>query len=155
MRYLMATPGRAIRLDVARRRSSALKMVVSTSLITGDVAIHRGQLVDRKRLVLVAVFRHYVQREPSVTFQHALRLCRFLSSSAICESVPPSRSRLCISPVKLVDQRQVARVGQRDLERPVVRLDRNEVVAEHQVHRNRPEQSWSIAVSCRSTYSER
>ena len=41
---------------------------------------------------------------------------------------------------QLVDQAEVARVGQGDVERPVVAFDGHEVVAEHQVHRDGGEQ---------------
>src|ERR1700722_10708937 len=41
---------------------------------------------------------------------------------------------------QLIDQVEVARVRQRDVQVPVLRIDGHEVVPEHQVHRDRMEQ---------------
>ncbi len=81
MRYLMATSWSRDSMWISlARRSSALKMVVSTSLMTGAMsAIGGGQLVDGEGFVLVALFRHHVQREAfGDFFEHALRLLGLL-----------------------------------------------------------------------------
>src|SRR5579863_3102570 len=41
---------------------------------------------------------------------------------------------------QLVDQIEIARIGQSDLERPVLGVDRHEIVAEHQIDRDGVEQ---------------
>ena len=51
-----------------------------------------------------------------------------------------TRSFLLQQHGQLVDQVEIARIGQGDFERPVVGLHRHEVVAEHQVDRNGAEQ---------------
>ena len=62
------------------RRSSALKMVVSTSLMTGAMSLSTGgELVDGKGFVGIAILADHVEREPfGDLFEHALRLLGLL-----------------------------------------------------------------------------
>ena len=107
-----------------------------------DVAVG-GQLVDGERFVLVLFLAdHHVQREAfGDFFEHALGLLGFL------EQVGDLRERgdldvqlLLQQDRQLVDQVEVAGIGERDVQVPVLRLDGHEVVAEHQVDRDGVEQ---------------
>ena len=107
-----------------------------------DIAVGGGQLVDRERLVRVLLSPTTSSAKPSVTSSRTRCDCSvFFSRSEICVSVATlTRSFFFSSDRQLVDQVQIARIGQRDLERSVLRVQRNEVVAEHQVDRDRMEQ---------------
>ena len=80
--------------------------------------------------------------KPSVTSSSTRCDCSvFFSRSEICVSVATlTRSFFLSSDRQLVDQVQIARIGERDLERSVLRVQRHEVVAEHQVDRDGVEQ---------------
>ena len=107
-----------------------------------DIGIARRQPVDGQRLVGILFVPDHVEREALGDFvQHALRLLGFL------EQVGDLRERRDLDPQllaqqhgQLVDQAEIARVGQGDIERPVVPFNGHEVVAEHQVHRDGGEQ---------------
>ena len=118
-------------------------MVVSTNLITGAISESAvAQLVDRKRFVGIFLFADDVQRETfGDFFEHALGLLGLL------EQVRDLRKRgdldaqfLAEQHRQLIDQAQVARIGERDFKRTVMRLNGHEVIAEHQVDRNGVEQ---------------
>ncbi len=106
-----------------------------------DVAVG-GQLVDGERFVLVLFLADHVQREAfGDLFQHALRLLGFLQQIGDLRQRGHLHVQLLLQQDgQLVDQVQVARIGQRDVQVPVLRMDGHEVVAEHQVHRDRMEQ---------------
>ena len=107
-----------------------------------DVAVGGGELVDRERLVVGLLAAHHVEREAlGHLFEHALGLLGLL------EQVGDLRQRGYLDPQlfveqqrQFVDQVEVARIGQGDIERAVLRPQRHEVVPEHQVHGDRPEQ---------------
>jgi hypothetical protein len=107
------------------RRSSALKMVVSTSLMTGAMS-----LSSAVSLSIESVSSGFSSSpttssvKPSVTSSSTRCDCSvFFSRSEICDSVATlTRSFLLQQDRQLVDQVQVARIGQRDLERAVLRL---------------------------------
>ena len=118
-------------------------MVVSTSLMTGAMSLSvGGQLVDGERLVRVAFFADHVEREAfGDLFEHALRLLGLLEQLGDLRERGDLDAQLLVQQQgQLVDQVEVARIGERDIERPVLRLHRHEVVAEHQVDRDRAEQ---------------
>ena len=107
-----------------------------------DVAIGSRELVDGKRLVGIAVFGHHVERESLGDFlQHALRLFGLLQQLGNLREGGHLDEQLAVQQQgKLVDEVQVPRIGQRDLQRAVADLHGHEVVAEHQVHRDGAEQ---------------
>ena len=107
-----------------------------------DVAVGGGQLVDRERFVGVLFVADDVEREAfGDLFENPLGLLGLL------EQVGDLRERgdldlqlLLEQHGQLVDQVQIAGVGERDVERAVLGVDRYEVVPEHQVDRNGVEQ---------------
>ncbi len=107
-----------------------------------DVAVG-GQLVDGERFVLVLFLAdHHVQREAfGDLFQHALRLLGFLEQIGNLRQRGDLDVQLLLQQHRqLVDQVQIARIGERDVQVPVLRLDGHEVVAEHQIHGDGVEQ---------------
>ena len=96
----------------------------------------RRQLVDGQRLVGIAVFADHVEREPfGDFFQHALRLLGLLQQLGNLRERGDFDAQLLVQQQgQFVDQVEVPRIGQGDVERAVLRVQRHEVVAEHQVH---------------------
>lgn len=103
-----------------------------------NFGILRRQLLNRERLVGVLVVAHHVERETLRDLvQHALRLLGLL------QQVGDLRER-CHFDLELalqqdrqfVDEVQVPRVGQRDLQQAGARFQRHEVVAEHRINRD-------------------
>ena len=118
-------------------------MVVSTSLMTGAMSESRGgELVDGERLVRIVFFADHVEREAfGDFFQHALRLLGLLEQVGDLRKRGDLDAQLLVQQQRqLVDQVEIARIGERDIERPVLRLQRHEVVAEHQIDRDGAEQ---------------
>ena len=107
-----------------------------------DVAIDRGELVDGERLFGVLFIDHHVQREAfGNLFQNALGLLGLLEQVGNLGQRGDLDAQLLVKQQRqLVDHVQVAGVGQGDVERAVLRAQGHEVVAEHQVHRDGPEQ---------------
>ena len=118
-------------------------MVVSTSLMTGAMSLSAAVSLSIESVSSgFSSSPTTSSAKPSVTSSSTRCDCSvFLSRSEICESVATlTRSFLCSSSASSSISVEVARIGQRDFERPVLRLHRHEVVAEHQVHRDGPEQ---------------
>ncbi len=88
-----------------------------------DVAVGGGELVDGERFVGIASSPTTSSAKPSVTSSSTRCDCSvFLSSSAICESVATlTRSFLLQQQRQFVDQVEVARIGEGDFERSVLR----------------------------------
>ena len=107
-----------------------------------DIGIARRQAVDRQRLVGILFVPDHVERKTLGDFvQHALRLLGFLEQVGdLRECRDLDAELLAQQHGQFVDQAEIARVGQGDVERPVVSFDGHEVVAEHQVHRDGGEQ---------------
>ena len=106
-----------------------------------DVAVDRRQPVNGKRLVRIVIVAHNIQCETlSDFFENALRLFRLL------EKIGNLRPRGHLHPQLFIEQQaqfvnriKVARVGQRNFQRSVVRCQRHKVVPEHKIDRNGPE----------------
>ncbi len=118
-------------------------MVVSTSLITGAMSESAGaQLVDGKRFVGVFFFANNVEREAfGDFFEDALGLLGLLEQIGdLGKRGDFDAQLLAEQDGQLVDQAEVARIGQGDFERTVMGLNRHEIVPEHQVDRDGMEQ---------------
>ena len=104
----------------------------------GDVAVGSGQLVDREGFVLIALIRHHVQREAFGDFlQHALRLLGLLQQLGDLRKRRHFHAQLSVEEQRqFVDQVQISRIGKGYFQRPVLRAQRHEIVAEHQIHRD-------------------
>ena len=89
-----------------------------------------------------AFFRDHVEREAlGDLFEDALRLLGLFEQLGDLRKCGDLDAQLLVEQQRqLVDEVEVARIGERDIERPVLRLHRHEVVPEHQIHGNRPEQ---------------
>ena len=107
-----------------------------------DVAVGGREAVDRQRLVLIVLVADHVEREAlGHLFEHALRLLGLLEQIGDLRERRHLDAQLLVEQQRqLVDQPQVARIGQGDIERAVLRVQRHEVVAEHQIDRDRAEQ---------------
>ena len=125
------------------RRSSALKMVVSTSLMTGrDVAVDGGEAVDGKRFVGVVLVADDVEREAfGDFFEDALGLLGLLEKVGDLGGGGDFDAQLLVEEqAELVDGVEVARIGEGDFEGSVLCLERHEVVTEHEVDRDGAEE---------------
>ena len=125
------------------RRSSALKMVVSTRRITGAMSLSAAVSRSMERVSsALSSSATTSSAKPSVTSSSTRCDCSvFLSRSEICESVATLTLQLLLQQDgQLVDQVEVAGVGEGDLQGAVFGAQGHEVVAEHQVHRDGAEQ---------------
>jgi len=109
---------------------------------TDDRAEVARQPLDGEALLAVVFFLQQLQVEAlRGVFQHALRVLALLQNRLdLGPRADHHLDRGVEQDAELVDHRQVARVGDDDLERLADAAVRHEVVAEHQVRWNRPEQ---------------
>src|ERR1039458_7339939 len=108
----------------------------------GDIRIRGRQLVDGEGLVRIAVFGDHVEREPLGDFlQHALRLFRLLEQFGDLREGGHLHTQFLVEQQRqFIDQVEIPRIGEGDIQRAVLRVQRHEVVAEHQIHGNGAEQ---------------
>src|ERR1035437_3240098 len=101
-----------------------------------DIRIRGGQLVDGECLVLIAVFGNDVEGEPLGDFlQHALRLLGLLEQFRNLREGGDFDAQLLVEKQgQFIDQVEVPRIGEGDIERAVLRMQRHEIVAEHEIH---------------------
>ena len=102
----------------------------------------RGQLLDRDIFVRVLLGEITSKVSPSRRLiQHALRLLRLLQEIGDLRQRGHARDHaLAQQAGDLVQHHQAARIADRDHQPVLHLLQRNEVVAEHHVHRHRAEQ---------------
>src|ERR1035437_9132754 len=101
-----------------------------------DVGIRGGQLVDGEGLIRIAVFGDDVEGEPLGDFlQHALRLLGLLEQFRNLREGGDFDAQLLVEQEgQFIDQVEIARIGEGDIERAVLRVQRHEIVAEHEIH---------------------
>ena len=120
------------------RRSSAVKMVVSTRRMIGQMSSSAGQLLDGDVLVGVVFAGEHIKGEALGGFvEHALRLLGLLEQVGdLRERGDAGDDALAEQAGDLVEHHQLRGVGDGDHEAVVVLLERHEVVAEHHVDRH-------------------
>ena len=101
-----------------------------------DIGIGGGQLVDGEGLVRIAVFGDDVEREAFGDFlEDALRLLGLLEELGNLREGGDFDAQLLVEQQRqFVDQVEIPRIGEGDIEGSVLRVQGHEVVTEHQVH---------------------